>query len=146
MPLGVVVYVFIKLLDIFQKLINPLAIKLGIERILGELTLTIFAVFLLLLLMFLLGLLMQFSAVAGFGSNLEELVLKFVPSLRNLKTIAAEKLELENAANSWKPVMVLHEKKYFPAFIIEELNELMTLYLIRGTGINEGEILITSKK
>jgi uncharacterized membrane protein len=59
-PFGVVVYVFIKLLGIFQKLVNPFAIRLGIERILSELTLTVFAVFLLLIFMFLLGLLMQF--------------------------------------------------------------------------------------
>jgi uncharacterized membrane protein len=145
-PLGVVVYVFIKLMEVLEKLIGPVAAKLGIERILGELTLTILTVFVLLVFMFLLGLLMQFSLVAGIGKEMEEIVFKFIPSLRNLKTIAAEKLDLVNATNAWKPVIVLHDKKYFPAFVIEELDDLITLYLIMGTAISEGELLITSKK
>jgi uncharacterized membrane protein len=144
-PLGVVLYVFIKLVEIFEKLISPLATKLGIERILGELTLTIITVFLLLVFMFLLGLLMQLSIVSSFGKSLEDVVVKFVPSLNQIKTMAAEKLDVENTSNTWKPVLLLHEKKYFPAFVIEELNDLITLYTIIGTSINDGEILITRK-
>ena len=144
-PVGVVLYVFIKLLGILQKIITPVAANLGIERILGELTLTILAVFLLLAFMFLLGLLMQFSKVAGIGKALEELVFKFIPSLKNLKAIAAEKLDLEMASNAWKPVLVLYEKKYSPAFIIEELDDLITIYIIVGTSVSSGELLITSK-
>ncbi|MGL6268174.1 MAG: hypothetical protein ACRC2O_09605, partial [Chitinophagaceae bacterium] len=56
-PMGIIVYVFIKFIGIFEKLIEPVSKKFGIEKFLGELTITILAVFVLLVIIFLLGLL-----------------------------------------------------------------------------------------
>ena len=58
-PLAIVLYVFGRIVGIFKKIIAPLAAKMGIDRILGELTLTIFAIALIILIILLLGLLMQ---------------------------------------------------------------------------------------
>jgi hypothetical protein len=52
----------------FEKLVKPGAQKLGIERVLGEMTLSLFAVFLLLLLVFLLGLAMGVRSYPDWGS------------------------------------------------------------------------------
>lgn len=144
-PLGVIVYVLIKLVGIFEKIISPIATRLGIAKILGEITLTVIAVFVLLVLMLLLGLLMQFSVVAAFRKSLEELVLKFIPSLNHLNTMAAEKFDFDDATNTWKPVLLYYENKYSPAFLIEENDQLITFFLIKGTSLAEGEILITGK-
>jgi hypothetical protein len=144
-PLGVVAYVFIKLVGILEKLVTPLAAKLGIEKILGELTLTILAILVLLLLMFLLGLLMQLSFIAVFGKSLEDTVIKFIPSLNNFKDMMAEKLRLEDLSGNWKPVLMFHDDNYQPGFIIEESEDLITVYIVKGTTLNDGEILITRK-
>ena len=145
-PLGVVVYVFMKLVEVFEKLIKPLTEKLGIEKILGELTLTTLAILILILIIFVLGLLMRVSFISRLEKSVDGLVTKLIPTLHQFKVMAAEKLDLDNEVNDWKPVMVLHEEKYFPAFIIEEQDDRITLYVIKGTSIHEdGEILITSK-
>ncbi|HTQ64553.1 MAG TPA: hypothetical protein VMI12_07125 [Puia sp.] len=144
-PLGVAVYVFLKILELFKKLIRPVAEKMGIERILGELTLTIFAVFLIILVIILLGLLMRFSVIAGFGKSIDEVMTKLVPSFNELKSMAVEKLNLETELNTWKPVLLFHKRKYLPAFIIEEQTDLVTFYVVMGTNIHDGELLITEK-
>lgn len=145
-PLGVIAYVFIKIVAIFEKLIRPVANKLGIEKILGELTLTILAVLILFLIMLLLGVLMQLSFFAAITQTVEDVVIKFIPSLNNVKSLVEEKFDIENASPDWKPVILLHEQKYFGAFIIEELENLITLYVLKGISLDEGEILITDKK
>jgi len=144
-PLAVVGYVCIRLVGIFAKVIRPVAEKIGIDRVLGELTLTIFAVLILLLLVFFLGLLMRISFIAGFGQSIDEAVTKLIPSINELKTMAQEKLNLENESGSWKAVLLLHQEKFLPAFVIEELSDLVTFYIVTGTSLKEGELLITSK-
>lgn len=145
LPLGVVAYVFLKILSAFEEMIKPIATKLGVDKLLGEITLTVIALIVLMILMFLLGLLMQLSAVAGFRKNLEELVLKFIPSLNHLKTMAAEKLDFDEATSGWKPVLLFYENKYSAAFIVEENDKLITFFLTKGTSLSEGEIVITDK-
>lgn len=145
-PLGVVTYVFIKLLAIFEEMISPLAKKFGVEKVLGEVTLTVLTILILLVIMFLLGLLMRFSVVTGFRKGMEEVVLKFIPSLNHLKTMAADKLDFDHATNLWKPVLIHFENKYSPAFMVEENEELVTLFVTKGTSLDEGEILIANKK
>ena len=145
-PLIVIIYVLIKVIVLLKKLIEPLSKKLGIENLFGELTLTIFAIVIMLVLMFILGLLMNFSFIRRFGKNMEEIVFRFFPSLAQLKTVAAEKMDIENAANTWKPVLLLYENKYTPAYIIEEEDDLITFFVIKGTKLDEGEMLITPAK
>jgi uncharacterized membrane protein len=145
-PLIVIIYVLIKVIVLLKKLIEPLSKKLSIENLFGELTLTIFAIVIILVLMFILGLLMNFSYIRRFGKNMEEVVFRFVPSLAQLKTVAAEKMDIENAANTWKAVLLLYENKYTPAFIIEEEDDLVTFFVIKGTKLDEGEMLIAPAK
>ncbi|MFI5153011.1 MAG: hypothetical protein ACHQET_06720 [Chitinophagales bacterium] len=144
-PLAVVVYVLLKILEVFEKLIKPIAEKLGIDKILGQLTLTILALLLMVVIIFLLGILMQVRFVSTIGRSIDEFVTKLIPSLGQFKAMTAEKLDLENEAGAWKPVMVLHEAKYFPGFVVEEVSDKITLFLVKGNNIQEGEILITSK-
>ncbi len=145
-PLGVVLYVFVRLFDILEKLIGPLATKLGIDRILGGLTLTIFSVLMFLLAMFVLGLLMRISFLAGLGKSIEDLVFRLIPSLNAARNMMAEKLDVQNALGTWKPVMMHYEEIYMPAFLIEESDDLVTLFLMKGIELSEGEILITKKE
>lgn len=145
-PVAIFAYVFIRIVSIFEKMIGPVAAKMGIDKIFGEITLTIIALLIIMLLILLLGLLMQISAVANMGREMEAVVLKFIPSLNQLKVMAADKLDVENSQNTWKPVILFYEQKYNAAFIIEENDELITLFVSKGTSLQEGEIVTTHKK
>jgi uncharacterized membrane protein len=142
-PLGVVVYIGLKIFEMLGKVIEPISKQFGAERIFGELTVTILVVFVLLMFVFILGLLMRVAIFASFGKNLEEIVFKFFPSLNQLKVTAAEKLDLETNTASWKPVLLFFENKYNAAFVIEKNDTFITLFVIKGIDISSGEILIT---
>jgi uncharacterized membrane protein len=144
-PLGIVVYVLMKFLDMFKKIIEPLSEQFGVQKLFGQLTLTILTVFSIVLVVFILGLLMRINFLESFGKNLEEVVMKFFPSLQQLKVTAAEKLNLETNSSSWKPVLVCHENKYNAAFVIEKKDDLITLFVIKGIEISDGEVLITKQ-
>jgi uncharacterized membrane protein len=145
-PLAVMGYIFIRIVVIFQKTIQPVAIKLGVQRVLGAATLTIFAILLILLVILVLGLLMQFSGVSIIRQQLEDTIMKFIPSLNHLKALEADNIDLENSQTTWKPILLLFEQKYSAAFIIEENGDFITLFVSKGTNLKQGEILTTNKK
>jgi hypothetical protein len=145
-PLGIVGYVFYRILHIIERIISPVTIKLGIHRILGGATITILALLLILLFILLLGLLMKISVVSGIRQKMEDTILKFVPSLNYLRLMGADKLDPEDSHNNWKPVLLNAEGKYHAAFIVEETETLITLFVSKGTSLKEGEILTTHKK
>lgn len=144
-PIGIIVYVFIKFVGIFEKLIEPVSKKFGIEKLLGELTLTILAVFVLLVLIFLLGMLSKIPLIKKFSQFTEEVVLKIFPSFSYFKTIGAEKFDIENAENTWKPVVVIKENEMFPAFLIDEDADWITLIKVKAPGTDLGDFIIGRK-
>src|SRR4249919_1345648 len=62
-PLAIVGYVLIRVILIIRKLITPIATKIGIHHVLGNATLSIITVLLIILFIFGLGLLMQIRIV-----------------------------------------------------------------------------------
>lgn len=145
LPLAILIYVFYKFLKIFEKILTPLAKKFEVDNMLGELTLTFFAVIVILLIVFLLGLLMQIDIVANIRKSVEAMILKFVPSLNHLKLMAAEKLDMENAVTQWKPVLYLKGDQYAPAYLIEENAEWITLASVKSPTTEPGSMMIFKK-
>jgi hypothetical protein len=145
LPLSIVLYVIYKFIKIFEKVIAPIANKFGVENVLGEITLTFFAVLVILAIVFILGLLMQISLVRNTRKYVEGWILKFVPSLNHLKLMAVEKMDLENATTNWKPILLLKGDQYLPAFIIEENNEWITLALSKAPSTEPKDMLIVKK-
>jgi uncharacterized membrane protein len=145
LPLGVVFYVLTRFIEIFEKLIAPIAQKIGIENFFGKITLTVLAIAVIIIITFLLGLLMQFSFVKKNRRYLEEWILKLVPSLNQLKLMAEEKLDIENTTSNWKPVLLKNGEQYLPAYIIEENEEWITMAKIKIPTIDPGDLLITKK-
>jgi hypothetical protein len=119
---------------------------LGIEGILGQLSLTILAVLMVILLVFLLGVLMRISVLAGWRKSIENFMVRLFPSLAQFQTMAAEQLNMENELSTWKAVILMHQQKYYPAFLIEEMGDLITFFLFKSISALNGEILITDKK
>jgi hypothetical protein len=145
LPLSIVIYVVYKFVKIFEQAVAPLAKKLGVDTILGELTMTFFAVLIILVIVFFLGLLMNIDFVARFRKEVESWVLKFVPSLNHLKLMAAEKLDLENAVTGWKPVLLLKGDQYLPAFIVEESGEWIILAMAKAPTTEPKDMLIIKR-
>jgi hypothetical protein len=113
---------------------------------LGGATLTVIAILIIVLIIFLLGVLMQISYVSHLSQKLEDLILKFVPSLNYLKLMATDQLELENAQNTWKPVLLFIESRFNAAFIVEETQAMVTLFVSKTVSLKEGEIVTAYKK
>jgi len=145
LPLGIVFYVLIKFIEIFEKAIAPLVKKFGVDTIFGGITVTVFAILAILVITFLLGLLMQLSFVSKIRKHIEELILKFFPAFNHLKLMAAEKFDLENATHNWKPVLVLKGEQYLPAYLIEENQEWITLALTKPPSTEPRDMLIIKK-
>ncbi len=145
-PLAIIAYTLLRVVQIIRKIIRPVTIDLGIHRILGGATVTILAIALLLVIVLLLGLMMRLPNVSRFREKMEATIIRFVPSLNYLKLMAADKMHLETSQSNWKPVLVCHEEKYNAAFIVEENEELITLFVCKTTNLKDGELLITRKK
>jgi hypothetical protein len=144
-PIGIIAYVFLRFVKLFEKLAEPLAKKFGMEKILGELTLTILAVAGILILVFLLGLLMEIAFIARIGKDVDALMVKLFPSLNHLKLVAAEKLDAEGAVQNWRPVLLQRGNTRMPAYVIEESGDWVTLGLVKGYGTDPGEMLIIKR-
>jgi len=147
-PVAIVLYVFLRLIGMLKKALAPVAADIGIQHIWGELTLTIFAILLVIGIILLLGLLMQITVVASISTQVEDIILKFIPSLNQIKLLAADSLNLDTEEISWRPVLVytIEKAKYNPAFIVDEDEELVTLFLCLEPNIKKGEILIVNKE
>ena len=145
LPLAVVLYVVIHFFQVFEKIMLPVAKIVNVKGFIGEMVLTILAILCMMVIVFVLGLLMQFSFIASSRIYLEEIILKMVPSLNHLKLLADEKLMTGEAISNWKPVLMENEEGIIPAYLIEETTELATFSKIKSPGIEAGEIVIVRK-
>ncbi len=62
-----------------------------------------------------------------------------------MKTLTADKLDFDTNADQWKPVLLYYEEKYCPAYIVEEDERMISLFMMKGATLSEGEVLITEK-
>ncbi len=83
LPLGIVLYILARLVAGLEVVIQPVAEALHIQKLLGELTLTILSVFVIILIVIFLGLLMQLPFVASFSKQLEGIAFVFSLPWRN---------------------------------------------------------------
>ncbi len=71
-----------------------------------------------------------------------KLVTKFIPSLNYLKLMAAERLNADDIDLNWKPVLVLRGDQCFPAYLLEENEEWITLATVQAPNTDPGGMLI----
>jgi uncharacterized membrane protein len=145
LPLAVVFYIFAKIVAVIQKIISPIAGKYGIDTFLGDVTLTVLALLVLLLLMLALGLFMQFPVVTKIRDSIEGIILRFIPSLNQLKTVLAERFDREHATSSWKPVLLEQSDIYCFAFLVEESPEIGVFFILENS-LHEGKTEILKKE
>ncbi len=143
--LAVIAYILIKIGGILKKIIVPIAHQLGMQTDLGEITITILSILALIVLIFAFGFILMLPAVSKLKEKLEFLVLKIYPPLSYFKVMADEKLKVDSAMANWKPVLALMDDQYWPAFIIEENEEWVTLSVLYVPNSDPMEILIARK-
>jgi hypothetical protein len=145
LPLAIVFYVLVRVIGILEKLLSPLAKKAGISNIFGDITLTVIAIASLLILIFLFGLMMKLAFIANFRLYIQDVILKMVPSLNHLKLIAAEKLDIDDAVDFWKPILLADGDQFIPAYIVEESSEWMVILSIKPPSAEPDNIRIIKR-
>jgi uncharacterized membrane protein len=141
-PLVVIFYVLHKAHQVLKEGIGPLTERLGIHELFGKLTLSILAIIVMILIVVAMGLLMQFAMVNRLREEVEKLVFKFMPSLKQVNAMVADKLDLEGASTSWKPVVLREPEGLHFAFLVEEKEGIGVFYVVKGRSIKEVELLI----
>ena len=144
-PIGIVIYLIIRLLGIMENYIRPITEKLGIHTLFGGLTLTIISLFIMFLFILLMGFMMQFSNVSRIRDSLENIILRFIPSLNYVKTLIADMIDREHATPGWQSVVLkLHDTHCF-AFLVEETDDTGVFFHLKGTNLSSGETIILQK-
>jgi hypothetical protein len=143
--IGVIAYILIKVDGILKKIITPIAHKLQMENIFGELTITILAILSIVILIFVLGFISELPSFSRYKEKMEEFFLKIYPPLSYLKVMADEKLHIERVKADWKPVLALIDNRYLPSFVVEENEEWVTLSVLYVPKSDPMEILIVRK-
>ncbi len=144
-PLSIALYILLRFVKIFEKIIAPFAKKFEVDTFLGEITLSVLAVITMLAVAFAFGLLMQIPIISKSGKQLEDLILKMIPSLNHLKLMAVEKLDAENAVTNWKPILIEKGNGFMPAYLIEESAEWITFSKVKMPGTDPGDVFIEKK-
>lgn len=144
-PLGIVIYLFSKIVNSLERLVEPLANAVGVQRLLGEFALLIISVAIIMLFCFALGLLLQRAAVLRVvGDSIEGLAVRVIPSLGLLKSMAGEKLEIQ-VKNSWTGILLQDGDSWIPAFLIEENERWQTVFIPEAPAGDGGEVRVFAR-
>ncbi len=143
--IGVIAYILIKVDCILNKIITPVAHKLQMENIFGELTITFLAILAIIILVVVLGFISELPSFSRYKGKMENLFLKIYPPLSYFKMMADEKLHVESVRADWKPVLALIDNRYMPAYIIEEDDAWVTLSVLYIPKSDPMVILIVPK-
>ena len=139
LPVLAILYLGFRILLIIEKMIAPFAEKVGVQHLFGELTLTVFALVFLLILFFFLGVLLHINVLRNLNTQVESIAYKLVPQLYKLKSLTTD--GDENAFRSgWKPVLLQEDDGWVPAYITEENEKWISVFLPESPDGSSGPI------
>ena len=139
LPLLAILYIGFKFVRIIENLISPLAQKIGIQHLLGELTLTVFALIILLIFFLILGVLLHVNLLHELNKQVENVAYKLVPRLYKVKSLAYDNDD-QTFSKGWKSIILKEEESWVPAFITEENEMWVTVYIPDAPDGNSGAI------
>ncbi len=143
--LAIIAFILIKLYTMVEKLVRPVAQFFRMDTIFGEITIIFFAILTILILVFVLGFISMLPSVFRYKNKMENWLLEIYPSLNYFKMWADEKLKMDSERTNWKPVLALIDDQYWPAFIVEENEEWVTLSVLYIPDSSPMELLIARK-
>ena len=130
LPALAMLYFGKKTIHTIEKIIDPLANKCGVQHLLGELTLTLFAFATLLILIFILGLLLHFRMLRNLNIQIESIAYKLVPQLYKFKAMAMDIDEDDNFPDkNWEHILLLEGDSWIPAYITEVNEQWLSVFI-----------------
>ena len=138
-PLLAIFYIGLKIINLIEKLITPLANKFGVHRLLGELTLTIFALIILLILIYLFGILLRLKIMNNLHKQVEGIAYKIMPQLYKIRSLATDS-DGDGFSQGWRPVILEEENSWTPAYITASTEEWITVFLPEAPDGRNGQI------
>lgn len=141
LPMLAIFYIGFKIVRIIETLISPLAHKVGIQRLLGELTLTIFAILILLIFFLILGVLLHVNLLRELNKQVEDVAYKLIPRLYKVKALAFDD-DKNTFSKGWNPILLKEDESWIPAYITEENENWITVYIPDAPDGNTGAVKI----
>ena len=96
LPIVFIAIAIEKVAVVFTKIISPLALKFGIDKIAGKATITILIVIVVLLICFFGGLLMKIRKLQTLNKKLDKKLTELIPTYGEIKSKAAGKLDRQD--------------------------------------------------
>lgn len=144
-PIGILLFLFSRALKTFEKIVGPLAEKMGMAKVLGGLTFLVLAIICFVILSYLVGLIAKISYLRSIRTWASNIVLKMFPTLENIKALATDKLDID-APNAWESVLLKDGEGWSPAYITSHNNEQLTFFIPSPPKGETGRITIRDKK
>ncbi len=146
-PLLILLVVLSKAWSILKPVVGQLVEFFGIESIFGATTITIFVIFLFLLLCYLSGVMLRKGIISDWGERVEDQLFLILPSLQMFKyKMMGESATHKNVSN-WKPILLKEDSFYGIAFITKEHeNGFFSIYIPDAPKMDAGEIRFIPKE
>lgn len=141
LPVLAILYLGFMVVQVIEKVIAPIAGKIGVQHLMGEITLTIFALVILIILFFILGLLLHVNILRGLNIQVESIAYKLVPQLYELKALTTDD-DKASPTSGWKPVLLLEGEGWVPAYITEENEKWISVFLPESPDGKNGTVKI----
>jgi uncharacterized membrane protein len=139
LPLLAILYFGLKVVGIIEKIISPLANRVGIQHLLGELTLTIFALVILLMIFFILGILLHINVLRDINKQIEAVAYKLVPKLYKVKAFALSDDD-DAFTKGWETVLLKDGDSWVPAYITEKSGEWISVFMPESPDGKSGQV------
>jgi len=143
--IAAVIYILIKVIGFLEVFIAPIAKRLGMANLFGEITITILSIVAIIVIMFILGAITSMPFISRYRQKFEDLLVRLYPPLSYFKVMADEKMNVQSASGNWKAVLALIDDQYWPAFITEENEEWATLNVVYAPNSDPMEVLVARK-
>jgi uncharacterized membrane protein len=130
-PIVLLLYIFIKIIDVLRKLVAPIANKIDISFLGGETTARVIALILLFILCFIAGLLAKTKKANALKNWAENNILSNIPGYSLLKGMSETAAGLES--NNLKEVVLVDiEEVWQIGFLMERIDDNLNAVFIPG--------------
>lgn len=134
-PITIIFYILNDFYKSLYKMVSPIVVSIGVEKIGGKIAVIFIVIFLLMLICFLAGLIVKLGVGKRMNEYIDGLALKFIPGYDKLKAETVKTVDKKvigkvvNIYDDWQAVFMKYNIEWKIAFIIEESDEgLLTIF------------------
>ncbi|MBS1518858.1 MAG: hypothetical protein JSS91_12280 [Bacteroidetes bacterium] len=125
-PLTIIIVVLDNIYKKIFKIVSPIAVAVGVEKLGGKIAVILIVVFLLILICFIAGLILKLGFGKKLHNKIEDIALKFIPGYEKLKSETIKKVDenitgkVKNVYDDWNAVIMKFNSEWKIVFIVEE--------------------------